>query len=290
VRQHLGAVLPLPSLLARVVADHVPSPPFAVADLDRLDLEVVGDSAVAPWPPQDLVGDLVAAPHGHADDEATAARAQGVQIGLRDHAGITDEHAATEPPAAQVALDLLDRRDVHRIAGEHPVAHRHAVPGHGQPHDDLRRVAAAVLGVSSLARGTIRLAARRAAAVDDAVGVAAVLLLDLEVQRGRVVEDEVHVQVEQVADAEEDRLLDGLLVGLQEVHRTVVVVQFQVLDPCDTDVLTQPLLVAVQLGARRAGTVGDHGEKRSLSSKADVGQSEALLDHGANAEMRPQVL
>ena len=50
-----------------------------------------------------------------------------------------------------------------------------------------------------------------------------ILLVDLEVQRGRVVEDEVDIGVHQVGHLEVDRFLHLRLVLLEEVHAEVEV-------------------------------------------------------------------
>src|SRR4051812_31523789 len=55
--------------------------------------------------------------------------------------------------------------------------------------------------------------------------VAAIGLVDFEVQRRGVVEQHLHAQVQQIGHAVEDLSLDGLLVGLHEVHRPVQVLQ-----------------------------------------------------------------
>ena len=53
---------------------------------------------------------------------------------------IADEHAAIEPPALEVRLHLRHRGHVDGVAGEHPVAHRKAVAGHGESNEHLRDI------------------------------------------------------------------------------------------------------------------------------------------------------
>ena len=89
-----------------------------------------------------------------------------------NHAGIPDEEAPGELPAAQVFLDLGDRGDVDRVARKDPVAHRESVPGDRQTDHDLGRVAAAVLAVTAFPRGSVGLLAGRGAAVNLALFVA----------------------------------------------------------------------------------------------------------------------
>jgi hypothetical protein len=116
--------------------------------------------------------------------------------------------------------------------------------------------------------------------------VAAILLVDLEVQRGGVVEDHLDVQIEQIGHPVEDGLLDGLLVRFQEVHGAVKLVQFQPCVPFDVRVFLEPLLVAVEFRGRGAGAVGDQGEQGALDIEAEV--RAGLLPHdGVDAELLP---
>lgn len=131
------------------------------ADHDLLYAQVLGDFSVAAGTRQHVGGHRIAATHRHPDDVLAAAAAEGLQVRLRHHAGVTDEQAATELPALQVGLDLGNRGHVHGIAGQHPVAHREATPGDRQANDDLRRIVAAVLAVAALARRRMLLARRR---------------------------------------------------------------------------------------------------------------------------------
>lgn len=96
-------------------------------------------------PADDLTVDFPAHAHRHAHDVAPAALGQPLQILLRDHARIADEYAPAQPLALVIALDPLDGGDINGVAGEDPVPDRQPVPGHRQPHHDLRRVVPAVL-------------------------------------------------------------------------------------------------------------------------------------------------
>ena len=69
---------------------------------------------------------------------------------LRDHLGITDEHAATELPALQFLLDLLDRGDIDRVARADPVNYRNAIARDRESDHDLRRIEPPVLRVTAV--------------------------------------------------------------------------------------------------------------------------------------------
>ncbi len=103
-----------------------------------------------------------------------------------------------------------------------------------------------------------------------AVPVAFVFLVDLEVQRGGVVEDHLDIEVEQVGHAVVDGLLDGFLIRFQEVHGTIELMQFEPFRTRDADILLEPLLMAVQLRGRGAGPVGDQGEQGPLQVEAEA--------------------
>lgn len=120
-----------------------------------------------------------------------------------------------------------------------------------------------------------------------AVLVTLVFLVDLEVQRGGVVEDDLDIKVEQVGHAVVDGLLDGFLVRLQEVHGTVKLVQFETLRAGDADVFLQPLLMAVKLRGRGASAVGDQGKQGPFQVEAETPARRLLLQDGADAESIP---
>lgn len=78
------------------------------------------------------------------------------------------------------------------------------------------------------------------------------------------------VEIEQVGDAVEDGLFDGVLVGFEEIHRPVKVLQLEVTGAGDVHVLLEPLLVAVELGSRGAGAIRDHREQRPFEVEAEA--------------------
>lgn len=87
-----------------------------------------------------------------------------------------------------------------------------------------------------------------------------------------------------------DLALDRLLVGLQKVHGAVQVLQPQALGARDMHLLLEPLLPAVQLGARRASAVGHHREQGALHIKAQPARLRLGADHLVDAQTLPQRL
>ena len=288
--QLLAMLLLAPGLLV-VVADDVPLLADALPDNDFLDVEVVCDLLVSPRAAEDLPADLGPWRHGHADDVAPSAQAKGLQVVFGDHAGVAHEDAAGHPPVPQILSNLLHRGHIHRVAREDPVPHGEAFSGHRHPDDDLRGIPPPVLRVPSLPWGLVGLPPGGDTAEDRIVrSITDVLLVHLEVERGRVVEDDVHVQVEQIPDPEEHLLLDVLPMGLQEVHRAVEVLQLQVLGPLDADILTEPLLPAVELRAGSQGAVGHHREQGPLHREPEPALSRLLLNDLADPQPIPEGL
>ena len=80
------------------------------------------------------------------------------------------------------------------------MAHRKAFSGHRQPDHDLRCIAAAVLRMPALARRGVALAPGRATTVHHVIGAGAhILFVDLEVQRGGVVQNSDILPVDMMA-------------------------------------------------------------------------------------------
>lgn len=117
-----------------------------------------------------------------------------------------------------------------------------------------------------------------------------VLVVDLEVHTRRVVEDEVDIEAQQVGHAEVDGPLDGRLLGFQEVHRPVQVLQRERLSADDAHLLNEPLAEAVELGGRGAGAVRYHREQRTLNWEVEAASSDNLLDDLGDPEPCPQRL
>ena len=210
-----------------------------------------------------------------------AAERQGAPVLLRVHPGVADEDAAVQPPAPQVGLDLLDRRHVGRVAGEDPRADGQPVARHRQADHELRDVAPAVLRVAVPPQRGIALAARQGVAPLRRL----VFLVDLAVERGRVVEDEVDVDVEQVRHAEVDRLLDRRLVGLEEVHRPVEVVEVERRPVREEHLGLQPLLPTGELRVGTQTAVGHHGEQGALEPLPGGAPAQVLGQDGRDAQL-----
>jgi hypothetical protein len=87
--------------------------------------------------------------------------------------------------------------------------------------------------------------------------------LDFEVRRGGVEEDHVDLDVEQVRDAEEDRLRGALRALQQEVHRDVQAIVGQLPDTRQHDLAGRPAR-RLELGRRRDRALADHREHLSL--------------------------
>jgi len=171
------------------------------------------------------------------------------------------------------------------------VTHRKALAGDRQPDDNLWRIAPAVLRMPALARCGVALVSGRPAAVHHLLGAGALILfVNLEVQRGGVVEDDLHIQAQEVGHPEEDLPFDRLLVRLQEVHRAVQVLQRQPLGAGDARVFLQPLFVAVELGGRRADAVGHHRKERPLDVKAQPPGAGLSVEDLSDTQALPQRL
>ncbi len=78
------------------------------------------------------------------------------------------------------------------------MAHRKAIAGHREPHDNLGGVLAPVLAVASLSGGRVALVACLETALNLTLAIPLILFVDLEVQRGSVVEHDIYIKVEQI--------------------------------------------------------------------------------------------
>ncbi len=76
------------------------------------------------------------------------------------------------------------------------MAHRKSIAGHRQPHDNLGGVLAPILAVAPLPGSRVALVAGRETALNLTLSIPFVLFVDLEVQRGGVVEHDIHIKVE----------------------------------------------------------------------------------------------
>jgi len=117
-----------------------------------------------------------------------------------------------------------------------------------------------------------------------------VLLIDLEVERGRIVEDEIDVRVHEIGHGKIDRALEGRLLLLEEVHGPVEVLELERPRARQEDLLGEPLLPAGELGRGRERPVRNHGEERPLERLADALPLQALREQGVDAEFLPELL
>ena len=177
------------------------------------------------------------------------------------------------------------------VAGEGPHPDRDAFPGDGHADDDLGQVSAVVLGVPPGPHG-------RFGGPLGPLGVVGLLLVveqgvvcapGLPVSRGGVEEDEVDLQVQQVGDREEHRLLQLGQQRHQEVHGPVAVVV------CELRHLRKPGPVggpahASELGQRLdRQAVGHHGEDDALGRlPVELAANGCLVHRPADAKARPQ--
>jgi hypothetical protein len=81
-------------------------------------------------------------------------------------------------------------------------------------------------------------------------------------ERCRIVEKQLHIQVQQVGKAEVQRLLNAVFMGFEYIHGTVEMMQRQGASPVNADVFAQPLFITVELRTGRTCSVGHHGEER----------------------------
>ena len=152
----------------------------------------------------------------------------------------------------------------------------------------MREVTALVLRLPPLPEGRIGLCSGELAALHRGLcGAPRVLLVNLAVERGRVVEDELHITREEISDPEEQLLLQRLLVPLEEVHRPVEVVQLEPRPTRQPDILAEPLLVAVELGGGSQAAVGHHGEAGPLHGE---GAPRVIASQGRQSLRHPDPL
>jgi len=95
--------------------------------------------------------------------------------------------------------------------------------------------------------------------------VVVVVGVGLEVGRGGVEEDHVDLEVQEVRDREEHRLLHPLGAGEEEVHRPVQLVVCDLLDPGENNIAADPP-GRLELRRRLQAALADHREHRPLDS------------------------
>ena len=194
-----------------------------------------------------------------------------IEVVLGDHPRIAHKDTPAQFPPPQIVLDLGHGADIHGIAWKHPVSHRQAIARHRQPNHDLRGIGAAIFRHPPFARRLIVFGTCRHAAFHQIViAMALVHLVDFKVQGRGIVEDQLHIQVEQISEAEIERLFNPVFMGFEHIHGAVEMVQVERVRSCNADVFTQPLLITVEFGAGRTGSVGHHGKEGAFDGQSRV--------------------
>ena len=142
------------------------------------------------------------------------------------------------------------------LPGQHQ--ERIGIPGDRHRDHHLGQVIAMILTLAPEPEGG---ADHVAVLIDEVL----LLLIALEVGRGRIEEQQVDLEVEQIRGREVDRL-GHLLVDLkQPVHRPIAGVLIELAQPGDPSALCDPL-AASELRQRLERTVGDHREDHPLGA------------------------
>jgi hypothetical protein len=76
--------------------------------------------------------------------------------------------------------------------------------------------------------------------------------------------------------------------GFEHIHGAVEMMQIERVRALNTDVLTQPLLITVKLGAGGPGAVGDQGKERAFDGAVEFAALELLRDDVGEAQALPQ--
>src|SRR5262245_30620186 len=114
--QDLPAVRPLAGFLLGIVAHDIATTAFARTHHHFLDPQVIRHLLKPPRALEDVVGDLVAAAHRHADDVLASALAEPLEVLLGHHARTAHKHAPAQFPPLQIAFDVSHGADIHGIA------------------------------------------------------------------------------------------------------------------------------------------------------------------------------
>src|SRR5271165_4757554 len=114
-------------------------------------------------------------------------------------------------PGPQIVLDPRHGGDVGGVARQNPRPDRHAVARHRERYDHLGLIVAALLAVAAPTKRRIEPSAPLLRVL--------VSLIDLEISRGGVVEDQIDIEPEQIGRLEEDLALNPVRPDGEEIER-----------------------------------------------------------------------
>lgn len=277
--EQLCPPLGLPRGLPRIEAEYVSSCTLSIAHKHFFDLQIVSavgglDLSITTFTGKNFLSNLQLSAKRIANDVTLTTQANLSKVLLRDQASVTDEDTPGEVPAPQVSLDLLDGARVHGVARKHPASNWQPVSRHGESYDDLWYIGASVLGVAANAQLVVAFF---------------VLVVDLKVNGGCIVEDELNVGVEEVGDLEEHRLLEVGLALFEKVQSAIEVMELQLI--CLGKVaLFSPMLEAIELRGRRETPVGHHEEQSPLQRCTMLRSIEAIKNRILESHLLPERL
>ena len=262
-----------------VAADHEAVTHRAVVQHDLLDLQVARNGAVAALARERRSGFLGVAAQLLADDVVPAAALQVAAVLRGLKAAVCDPHDAAELPLAQVVFDLADELLLGLVARPAPHPDRDPRPGDGHPDPYLRQIGAVILGMPVGPKRRRHLAVL----VDDRL----VGLVGLKVRRGRVEEQQVDLEVQQVGGLPVHALAE-LLLDLQEpVHRPVARIIRDIVEAVDPGALTHPARRR-ELRQRLQCAVGDQREQHPLSAPIQPTALQQAAHDGVDPQPAPQ--
>lgn len=143
----------------------------------------------------------------------------------------------------EVTADLADQVGVGGAARPGPHPHRDPVAGDRHPDHHLRQIIARVLGLPVRAEPGLLDSALVALLHALAVLIARhrlISLAGLEIRRGRVKEQQIDFEVQQVGDLEIGRFRQVRLDGQQVVHRPVARLLIDLIQAVDVHIVRDP--------------------------------------------------
>ncbi len=95
--------------------------------------------------------------------------------------------------------------------------------------------------------------------------------------------------MEQIRQSEIEGVLDLFLIGFEDIHGAIEMMQGQALGSLNADVLSQPLFITVELGTRGARSVGYHGKEGPFDGKIDFAATELIRNDVGDAQSLPEL-